>query len=137
MTTRTLPNLAERRKATRQARCSRISWRLLGNRDFHFGEAALKDIGTDGLALQVDRLCPKGTVIIVQFEQAATPLCEPMLLRSEWSEPLPASAEGPAFLMGCSFTSPLKDNELKALLASLRSAAAAPARPKEAPASPT
>ena len=45
-----------RRKAQRHERPLRISWRVLGNRDYHFGEAALKDISTGGLAMHVDTL---------------------------------------------------------------------------------
>jgi hypothetical protein len=123
----------DRRKAERQTRSLRISWRVLGNRDLRFGEAALKDIGTDGLALQVDRSCPKGTVVIVQFE-AAERFAEPMLLRAEWSRELPPKGETSTYLVGCSFTSPLPEKDLKALLASVKNAAAAPASPKEAPA---
>src|SRR5437763_9104107 len=109
-TTRTKP--AERRKAVRQARSLPISWRLLGNRHLRFGDAALKDIGKDGLALQVDRFCPKGTVVIVQFEGAAGRFAEPLLLRAEWSKELePTKGATPTYLMGCSFTSPLPEKD--------------------------
>ncbi len=114
---------AERRKVKRHARSLRVSWRQLGNRDFHFGEAALKDIGTEGLALQVDRRCPKGTVVIVRFDGAAD---EPLLLQATWSSELPNKTGTPTFLMGCSFTSPLPEKNLKALLESAQKAAAAP-----------
>jgi hypothetical protein len=124
---------SERRKTERQPRSLRISWRVLGNRDFRLGEAALKDIGTDGLALQVAQFCSKGTVLIVQFEGAAEPFAEPMLLRAEWASQLqPAKTEAPTYLMGCSFTSPLRQKDLKELLASVKHAAAAP--PTEPPA---
>ena len=120
------PGKAERRRAERHTHSLRVAWRQLGNRDFHFGEAALKDIGTDGLALKVDRLCPKGTVVIMQFEGAAD---EPLLLQAVWSsELLPTKAETPAYLMGCSFTSPLQENDLNALLESAKKAAAAPSK---------
>jgi len=135
--TTTQTKSAERRKAGRHARSVRISWRVLGNRSFRYGEAALKDIGTDGLALQVDQLCPKGTVVIVQFEGAEERFAEPMLLLAQWSRELkPTKDETPTYLMGCSFTSPLREMDLKALLASARNAAAVPALRKETPAKP-
>jgi len=122
------PQKAQRRKVERHAHNLRVSWRLLGNRDLHFGEAALKDIGTNGLALQVDRSCPKGTVVIVRFEGAAD---EPLLLQAAWSSELPATRAGtPTYLMGCSFTSPLPKKDLERLLESAKKAAATP--PKEA-----
>src|SRR6266550_3252959 len=43
--------------------------------------------GWPGLA-EVDRFCPKGTVVIVQFEGAAGRFAEPLLLRAEWSNEL-------------------------------------------------
>ena len=101
MTTPT--KVAERRKAQRQARSLRISWRVLGNRHLRYGEAALKDIGTEGLALQVDQLCPKGAVVIVQFEGAAGQFAEPMLLQAEQSTE-PRADEEPrhqASLLSC------------------------------------
>jgi hypothetical protein len=117
---------SDRRKAGRQAHSLRMSWRMLGSRDLRFGGAALKDIGTDGLALQIDRPCPKGTVVIVQFEGAA----EPMLLRAEWASELqPTQAETMTYLIGCSFASPLGEKDLKTLLTSIKNAA--PALPKQ------
>jgi hypothetical protein len=115
----------ERRKAKRHARSLRISWRVLGNRDFRFGEAALQDIGKDGLALKVDRFCPKGTVVIVQFEGAD----EPLLLQAAWSSEFQSTTIGaPTYVMGCAFTSPLTEKDLKALLESAKKALTAPPR---------
>jgi hypothetical protein len=126
---------AERRKAERHGCSLRISWRVLGNRHLRFGEAALKDIGTNGLALQVDQFCPKGTVVIVQFPEAVECFAEPMLLQADWSSELqPSGAGTPTYLVGCSFTSPLREQDLKALLASAKNVTAAPAPPREAPA---
>jgi hypothetical protein len=133
--TTTQTRSTERRKAERHGRSLRICWRVLGNRHLRFGEAALKDIGTDGLALKVDQFCPKGTVVIIQFAEAAGRFGEPMLLQAEWSSELPSAQAGtPTYLMGCSFTSPLPEKELKALLASIKNAAAAPSLPKDSPA---
>lgn len=113
----------ERRKAARQPRSLRISWRLLGNRDFHFGAAALKDIGTDGLALQVDQLCSRGTIVIVQFEGTD----EPLLLQTAWSNEIPpANGGAAAYLMGCAFTSPVLEEDLQALLEKAKKAATLP-----------
>jgi hypothetical protein len=127
--------LTERRKAGRHARSLKISWRVLGNRDLRFGEAALTDIGTAGLALRVDQFCRKGTVVIVQFDGAEERFADPMLLQAEWSSELqPAKAGTPTYLMGCSFTSPLREEDLKALLAWAKNAAATPSSLKEAPA---
>jgi PilZ domain len=121
---------SERRKAERQPRSLRIAWRQLGNRDLHFGEAALRDIGTDGLALQVDRRCPKGTVVIVMFEGAAD---EPLLSQAVWSSELPVKKdEPPSYLMGCTFTSPLLEKDLRALLESARNAPAGRRKPAAA-----
>ena len=123
----TQTRLTERRKAARHGPNARISWRVLGNRHFRFGEAALKDISTDGLALQVDEFCPKGTVVIVQFADASERSAEPMLLQAKWTRELqPTQAGTQTYLMGCSFTSPLRENDLKTLLASAKNAAAAP-----------
>ena len=131
-TTRTQSKPLERRKATRHAGSLQISWRLLGNRHMRFGEAALKDLGTTGLALQVDTSCPKGTVVIVQFEGAKEPFAEPMLLRAEWSKMLqPTKSEAPTYLVGCSFTTPLREQELNALLAWAKEAAATRAKPND------
>jgi hypothetical protein len=120
---------SERRKADRQLRGLRVAWRQLGNRDFHFGVAALKDIGTDGLALQIDRYCPKGTVVIVQFEGTDNPL----LLQAAWSKLSSTNDGTPAYLMGCTFTTPLLAKDLKTLLESAKNAKATPQ--KEAAAS--
>ena len=129
MTTQT--KSAERRKAERHGHCVRVSWHLLGNRHLRFGEAALKDIGTDGLALMVDQLCRKGTVVIMQFAEVAEQFAEPMLLQAEWSREVePAKAGTPAYMVGCSFTSPLSERDLKALLTAVKNA---PAPAKEAP----
>jgi len=133
--TTTATKSGDRRKAQRHARSVRISWRVLCNRDFRFGEAALKDVGTDGLALQIDRECRKGTVVIVQFEGVAERFAEPMLLQAEWCSELQRTQAGaPAYLVGCSFTSPMREQDLKALLASAKNAATAPVPAKEAPA---
>jgi hypothetical protein len=124
---------AERRKAGRQVRSLRICWRALGNRHLRFGQADLKDIGTQGLALQVDQDCPKGTVVIVQFEAAAC-FAEPMLLRAEWSREVhPTSGGTKTYLLGCSFTSPFSEKDLQALMASVKDAPAAPALSTGAP----
>jgi hypothetical protein len=126
----------ERRKAGRQARSLKISWRVLGNRDFRLGEAALKDISTDGLALQVDQLCRKGTVVIVQFEGVEERFAAPMLLQAKWCRELRVTKAGMStYLVGCAFSSPLPEKELKALLASARNAPASPvAAPAKTPA---
>src|SRR4051794_13576203 len=117
---------AERRKTIRQPRSLRLSWRALGNRDFSYGAAALQDISTDGLAIQVDQCCKKGTVVIVQFE-AAERWADPLLLRAEWCRGPEATKDGAStYLVGCSFTSPLTAAELKALLESARHAPAKP-----------
>ena len=100
---------------------------MLGNRDFCFGAACLKDISTGGLAVEVDRQCRKGTVVIVQLG-LGEPFDGPLLVQTEWSRELSANAGAPpTFLMGCSFTTPLKEKELQALLDAARKAAAAPA----------
>src|SRR5262245_17844427 len=126
---------ADERKAGRHALSLQISWRVLGNRDLRFGEATLKDISTGGLALQVDQRCPRGTVVIVQFEEAEKLLGEPMLLQAKWSRKLPQTIAGTRrYLMGCSFTTPLQEKDLETLLATAMNAAAMPALPKEAPA---
>jgi hypothetical protein len=133
----TIPNrTAERRKAARLPRSLRISWRLLGNRDFRFGEAALKDISTTGMALQVDQSCGKGSLIIVQFDGTGDRCGEPILLRTEWAREADRAPDGTAtYLVGCSFTSPFTEKELKALLDSARSAPPPqPSAPKAAPA---
>jgi PilZ domain len=125
-TTQTTPE--ERRKAQRFGRSLKVAWRVLGNRTMHFGDAPLKDIGTDGLSLQVDLYCPKGSVVIVQFAGVGGIFTEPILLQTQWCNDLPATRDGtPTYLMGCSFTSPLSDKDLRALLASAKSAAPAPA----------
>ncbi len=125
----------EQRKARRQPRSLRISWRVLGNRDFSYGAAALRDISTDGLAMQVDQYCRKGTVVIVQFDSVVARLAEPMLLQAQWCNELPPTKDGtPTYVVGCSFSSPLSAQDLQALLESSRKAAAAPAPPKEGPA---
>jgi hypothetical protein len=133
---------ADRRKAARHARNLQISWRVLGNRDYHFGEAALKNIGAQGMALRVDRHCPNGTLVIVQFEIGRGSV-EPMLLRTEWSgEAEPAKGGTVTYLVGCSFTTPLSEEELKALLECAQKAAAArgprktAAAPEPAPGDP-
>lgn len=123
---------AERRKTIRQPRCLRLSWRALGNRDFSYGAAALQDISTDGVAMQVEQFCKKGTVVIVQFE-AAGRWADPMLLRAEWCRgPEHAKDGATTYLVGCSFTSPLTAGELNALLASAKHALTKPASVKPA-----
>ena len=124
---------ANRRKAQRHAHSLQITWRKLGNRDFHYGAACLKDISTGGMAVEVDTDCRKGTVVIVQLGLGA-PFDGPILLQTEWSRELSTDADAsPSFLMGCSFTTPLHDKELQALLEAARKAAAAPAPAKPAP----
>lgn len=124
---------ANQRKAPRHARSLRISWRMLGNRDFRYGAACLKDISTGGLAVEVDQQCRKGTVVIVELGLGA-PFDGPLLLQTEWSREQPTNAGAPArFLMGCSFTTPLQEVELQALLEAARKAAAAPAPVKATP----
>ncbi len=106
----------------------------LGNRDFRFGQAALKDICTTGLALQVDKDCPKGTLVIVQFEGMEKGVAEPMLLQAMWSSVLPPTKAGtPTYVVGCSFTSPLGETDLKALLTSVKNTPAAFVPPKDVP----
>jgi hypothetical protein len=122
-----------RRKQQRHPRLLRISWRMLGNRDFRFGEAHLKDISTGGLAMHVDASCRKGTVVIVQMDGLPEPFFGPWLLQAAWSRELPAQNGKPAYLMGCSFTSPLQEKELEALLEAARKVKAAPV-PAKAPA---
>jgi hypothetical protein len=133
--TNALTRSPERRKSPRQAPRLRVSWRVLGNRHMRFGEAALKDIGTCGLALHVDQLCPVGTVVIVQFEGVAEEFAEPMLLQAAWSNEPPRKNDEPAtYLLGCSFTTPLGADHLTGLLEAARKAAAAPAVTRTAPA---
>jgi hypothetical protein len=131
--TTTQTKSTERRKAARHARSLRVSWRVLGNRHLRFGEAALKDIGTAGLALRVDQVCPPGTVLIVQLEGVEERFAEPMLLQAAWSSELKPS-ETPTYVVGCSFTSPLTDKDLQVLLESAKKAAAAPSPTRAAPA---
>ena len=123
----------ERRKGQRHGRSLLVAWRVLGNRTMGFGDAPLKDIGCEGLSLHVDTYCPKGSVVIVQFAGLDGIFAEPMLLQTQWCNDLPATKNGPpAYLMGCSFTVPLSDKDLRELLASARCAAASPAALKEA-----
>src|SRR5262245_27819919 len=133
MTIPTQVKWADQGKARRYALSLRLSWRVLGNRDLCYGEATLKDISTGGLALQVDQRCPRGTVVIVQFEEAEKLLGEPMLLQAKWSRKLPQTIGGTRrYLMGCSFTTPLQEKDLEALFALAENAAATPDLPKEA-----
>src|SRR5262249_40668501 len=101
--TSTQTHKTNRRKQQRHPRLLRISWRMLGNRDFRFGEAPLKDISTGGLAMFVDTPCRKGTVVIVQMEGLPEPFFGPWLLQAAWSKDLSAEKGKPAYLMGCSF----------------------------------
>ena len=132
--TSTHTQTTNRRKAQRHEHPLRISWRVLGNRDYHFGEAALKDISTGGLAIQVDTLCRKGTVVIVKLDGLPEPYVGPWLLQAAWSQDLPAEHDKPAYLVGCSFTSPLQEKELQALLEAARKVTAAPIPAKASPA---
>ena len=132
--TSTHTQTTNRRKAQRHAHPLRISWRVLGNRDYHFAEAALKDISTGGLAMHVDTLCRKGTVVIVQLDGLPEPFVGPWLLQAAWSQDLPAEHDKPAYLVGCSFTSPLQEKELQALLEAARKVTAAPIPAKASPA---
>jgi hypothetical protein len=125
-----------RRKAQRHVRTLRISWRTLGNRDFRFAEAELKDISTGGLAIHVDTLCRKGTVVIVQLDGLPEPYFGPWLLQAAWSRSLPPTQGRPVYLMGCSFTTPLQEKELQGLLEAARRVKAAPAPAKAAAAKP-
>jgi hypothetical protein len=131
--TATQPQTSTRRKAQRHARPLRISWRLLGNRDFRFGEADLKDISTGGLAMHVDTLCRKGAVVIVQMDGMPDPFFGPWLLQAAWSRSLPPELGKPVYLVGCSFTTPIAEKDLQALLEAARRVKAAPA-PAKAPA---
>jgi hypothetical protein len=117
----------ERRKTERHRRCLRVAWRVLGNRHLSFREAPLKDVGSDGLALQVDEVCLQGAVVVVQFEGAGEVLGQPLLMRACWCSELTTGGSGmPAYLLGCSFTSPLAERELGALLATVENAASPP-----------
>jgi hypothetical protein len=117
--------LAERRKTQRHGCTLPVAWRLLGNRDLRFGEAPLKDISCDGLSLQVDQICSKNAVIIVQFAAEEPAFAEPMLLQARWCKELPPDTESdmPVYQIGCSFAQPLLDQDLQALLAAPRSTA--------------
>ena len=131
-TTRIRPG--ERRKAERHQGRLKIAWRVLGNRHLHFGEAPLKDIGADGLCLQVDQPCPKGAVVIIQFQELGGAFAEPMLLQVQWCKELPlVGSSSSAYLVGCSFTAPLADKDLKTLLAAANHAATTLASRKEMP----
>ncbi len=101
---------------------------MLGNRHFRFGEAALKDMGTNGLALQVDESCAKGTIVIIQFEGSD----EPLLSQAAWCTELPSTSTGTStYLLGCAFTSPLLQKDLKVLLEAAKNVATL--RPKDKP----
>jgi hypothetical protein len=132
--TSTHTQTTNRRKPQRHARPLRISWRVLGNRDYHFAEAALKDISTGGLAMHVDKVCGKGTVVIVQLDGLPEPYVGPWLLQAVWSKDLPAQHGKPAYLVGCSFTAPLQEKDLQALLEAARKVTAAPVAAKASPA---
>jgi hypothetical protein len=109
-----------------------IAWRVLGNRHMHFGEAPLGDVGTDGLSMHVDQPCPKGAVVVVQFQQLGGAFVEPLLLQVQWCKELASvGSNSCSYLVGCSFTAPLADKDLKALLASANQAAATPGSQKE------
>src|SRR5436309_1482872 len=96
----------EKRKAARHRPRARVDWRALG--DPRYRTADLRDIGTGGLALIVDRYCKRGTVVVVQVPAAAE--VEPMLLTAEWAK----EQTGKKWLVGCSFRCPLTEKELQA-----------------------
>jgi len=111
------PARANQRRAHRHRSGAQVSWRVLG-RDSAFSTGELKDISTGGLALVVDRSCKPGTVVVVvQLHGGAT--AEPMLLRAEWAKQQSDSA----WLLGCSFTSPLTEKETQAFLVAAQKAA--------------
>jgi hypothetical protein len=120
---------AERRKAQRHRPHARVSWRVLGDRDSR-GTAELKDISTHGLALIADRSCKAGTVLVVELQGAAD--AEPMLLRAEWVK----QQSGNKWQIGCSLTSSLTEQELRAFFKAAQTAAEQPA-PAESRAKPT
>ncbi len=125
----------DRRKTARHAGSWKVAWRALGNRHLHFGEASVKDIGTDGLALNVDHFCPKGAVVIVQFEKLGPAFAEPLLLQAQWCREVPLRGSGnSAYLVGCSFAAPLANKDLYPLLASTNGAEATLAFRKDMPA---
>ena len=120
-------------------RSLRISWRVLGNRHLRFGEAALKDIGTNGLALQVDQsLRAKEPWSSCSSEQRRVTIvpspccCKPSGPANQAAD---EGRDAPAYLVGCSFTSPLTEKELQAAAGGgQESSGCAAAPPPEAPA---
>jgi hypothetical protein len=98
-----------------------------------YGEAALKDISTHGLALHVDQMCATGTIVIVKFEGLPGPLGDPILTQVAWSTEQPAKAGSRSYLMGCSFSTPLPEKDLKALLEAAQRASTAPVAVQEPP----
>jgi PilZ domain len=119
---------SERRSSARHPRALKVKWRVLGARDYSYAAAMLHNVSTTGLALLFDETFPAGTVLIVQLEGVAEKYAEPMLLRVEWS----TQQKNKKWQVGCSFSCPLSEDDLKALLESARKfvpPAAAPVEP--------
>src|SRR5438105_2976542 len=117
----------ERRKVKRQRPQVRVWWRMLGDREGRPATAELKDIGTGGLALVVDRPCKQGTVVVVEIQGAEE--AEPLLLKAEWSK----QEAGNKWLIGCSATCPLTDEDVQAFVRIARKIAEQPARSEARP----
>src|SRR5262245_4851545 len=105
----------DRRRAPRRSCALSVNWRRLG-RDRDLASAPVKDISTSGLTLELEDNIPVGGVLILHFDGAPGKLGEPVLLKIERVR----ETSGKKWLTGCSFTTPLTEEDLQVLLKTAR-----------------
>jgi hypothetical protein len=100
--------------APRHRLSSAASWRRLAARHEDFAPATVQDISRTGLALLVNEPLKGGDILVVRLEEAAGGAAELWLVRVKHARQQPDPEQH--WLLGCSFTRPLREDDLDVLL---------------------
>lgn len=103
---------SEKRYSVRYPHTLAIRCRLLGDSGNGGWPATLVDLSHKGAAVELDRECPRGTVLALSVDGLVGRFERPVLLRVSRA----VAVASHLWRLGCTFVKPLSDEELQAVL---------------------
>lgn len=124
--TRKAAPAADDRRGSLRHRCNlSTSWRLLGHEGRQPWTATMVDLSNRGIGLLSSEPLERGTVVVITLED-----CRQSFTRSLFARVARTVAQpGGEWLVGCSFTRPLDEEQLRTLLPAVKPGEAEPACP--------
>jgi hypothetical protein len=113
---------AERRAQVRYSHALRTTCRPLGRQGGGSWSARVRDVSRSGAALRMSHEVRPGEVLVVALEGCGGRFVRPLLMRVVRTRP---DGEG-TWNVGCTFVTPLADNDLQSLLLAGQSADGGP-----------